>query len=194
LFLGFFDCGGQSVSPAVGRRNHHCPGPDSVLPWSLHAYAVGNPRWAFWRRCEVAGRTDAALSEAGLIFEYLGYMLAGGLPGVLIGSAISLQAQNVPLRAKGSYFAALWFHYRGDGGAQSSIVCGFRPIQQGQCPRPGSRWLPLITSSSDWGRKSALFRSAGAGRDRGSLVLLANHSSGQSRTSGGYRSVLRSVP
>jgi uncharacterized membrane protein YfcA len=97
-------------------------------------------------------------------FRVLAYMLAGGLPGVLVGSAI-LGKLNTPGR-QGVLYAALG----------STIVLmaalnlyrlwlrpAFQPIQD------GSRWLPFITLPIG---AEVGFSSAGAGA-LGSLVLLA---------------------
>src|SRR5258708_40239824 len=91
-------------------------------------------------------------------------MVAGGLPGVLIGSAI-LSKLNVPSR-QGILFAAL--------GSTIVLMAALnlyrlwvrpthKPIQD------GSRWLPLITLPIG---AEVGFSSAGAGA-MGSLVLLA---------------------
>src|ERR1700676_3043912 len=97
-------------------------------------------------------------------FRVLGYMLAGGLPGVLIGSML-LAKLNTPAR-QGILYAVLG----------STIVLmaavnlyrlwlrpASRPIQD------GSRWLPLVTLPIG---AEVGFSSAGAGA-LGSLVLLA---------------------
>ena len=97
-------------------------------------------------------------------FRVLGYMLAGGLPGVLIGSAI-LAKLNTPGR-EGILFALL--------GSTIVIMAAVnlyrlwvRPAQG--TPRDRSRWLPLITLPIG---AEVGFSSAGAGA-MGSLVLLA---------------------
>ena len=97
-------------------------------------------------------------------FRVLGYMLAGGLPGVVVGSAI-LSKLNVPSR-QGILFAAL--------GSTIVVMAALnlyrlwvrpthKPIQD------RSRWLPLITLPIG---AEVGFSSAGAGA-MGSLVLLA---------------------
>jgi uncharacterized membrane protein YfcA len=97
-------------------------------------------------------------------FSVLGYMLAGGLPGVVIGSAI-LSRLNTPGR-QGILFAAL--------GSTIVLMAAvnlyrlwLRPKHQSV--RDGSRWLPLITLPIG---AEVGFSSAGAGA-LGSLVLLA---------------------
>jgi uncharacterized protein len=97
-------------------------------------------------------------------FRVLGYMLLGGLPGVVIGSAI-LARMNTPGR-QGILFAAL--------GSTIVLMAAvnlyrlwLRPTHQSV--RDGSRWLPLITLPIG---AEVGFSSAGAGA-LGSLVLLA---------------------
>jgi len=97
-------------------------------------------------------------------FRVLGYMLAGGLPGVLIGSAL-LAKMNTPGR-QGILFAAL--------GSTIVIMAALnlyrlwlRPMHQPIHDR--SRWLPLATLPIG---AEVGFSSAGAGA-LGSLVLLA---------------------
>jgi len=97
-------------------------------------------------------------------FRVLGYMLAGGLPGVLIGSAL-LAKLNSPGR-QGILYAAL--------GSTIVLMAALnlyrlwlRPT--GQPVRDRSRWLPLITLPIG---AEVGFSSAGAGA-MGSLVLLA---------------------
>jgi hypothetical protein len=97
-------------------------------------------------------------------FRVLGYMLAGGLPGVLIGSVL-LAKLNTPGR-QGILFAAL--------GSTIVLMAALnlyrlwlRPTQQPV--RDRSRWLPLITLPIG---AEVGFSSAGAGA-LGSLVLLA---------------------
>jgi len=96
-------------------------------------------------------------------FRVLGYMLAGGLPGVLVGSAL-LAKLNTPDR-QGILFAAL--------GSTIVLMAALnlyrlwlrpasKPIQD------RSRWLPLITLPIG---AEVGFSSAGAGA-MGSLVLL----------------------
>jgi len=97
-------------------------------------------------------------------FRVLGYMLAGGLPGVLVGSLL-LTKLNTPGR-QGILFAAL--------GSTIVLMAAvnlyrlwLRPAQQPV--RDRSRWLPLITLPIG---AEVGFSSAGAGA-LGSLVLLA---------------------
>ena len=97
-------------------------------------------------------------------FRVLRYMLAGGLPGVLIGSAI-LAKLNTPGR-QGILYAAL--------GSTIVLMAAInlyrlwlRPAHQ--ATRDRSRWLPLITLPIG---AEVGFSSAGAGA-LGSLVLLA---------------------
>ncbi|MBZ5607067.1 MAG: sulfite exporter TauE/SafE family protein [Acidobacteriia bacterium] len=97
-------------------------------------------------------------------FRVLGYMLAGGLPGVLLGSAI-LAKLNIPSR-QGILYAAL--------GSTIVIMAAvnlyrlwLRPSEPGR--RDRSRWLPLITFPIG---AEVGFSSAGAGA-MGSLALLA---------------------
>lgn len=97
-------------------------------------------------------------------FRVLGYMLAGGLPGVLAGSII-LAKLNVPGR-QGILYAAL--------GSTIVLMAALnlyrlwlRPDQKPV--RDRSRWLPLITLPIG---AEVGFSSAGAGAV-GSLVLLA---------------------
>ena len=97
-------------------------------------------------------------------FRVLGYMLAGGLPGVVIGSAI-LTKLNTPGR-QGILFAAL--------GSTIVLMAALnlyrlwlRPTDQPV--RDGLRWLPVITLPIG---AEVGFSSAGAGA-LGSLVLLA---------------------
>lgn len=97
-------------------------------------------------------------------FRVLGYMLAGGLPGVLIGSVL-LAKLNAPGR-QGILFAAL--------GSTIVLMAALnlyrlwlRPTQQPV--RDRSRWLLLITLPIG---AEVGFSSAGAGA-LGSLVLLA---------------------
>ena len=96
-------------------------------------------------------------------FRVLGYMLAGGLPGVVIGSAI-LARMNTPGR-QGILFAAL-----GSTIVLMAAVNLYRLwLRPTQSVRDGSRWLPLITLPIG---AEVGFSSAGAGA-MGSLVLLA---------------------
>jgi len=97
-------------------------------------------------------------------FRVLGYMLAGGLPGVIVGSFI-LAKLNVPGR-QGILYAAL--------GSTIVIIAALnlyrvwlRPAQKPV--RDYARWLPLITLPIG---AEVGFSSAGAGA-LGSLVLLA---------------------
>lgn len=97
-------------------------------------------------------------------FRVLGYMLAGGLPGVLIGSVL-LAKMNTPGR-QGILFAAL--------GSTIVIMAALnlyrlwlRPAHQPVQDR--SRWLPLVTLPIG---AEVGFSSAGAGA-LGSLVLLS---------------------
>ena len=97
-------------------------------------------------------------------FRVLGYMLAGGLPGVLIGSVI-LANLNTPAR-QGILYAA-----RGSTivlmAALNLYRLWLRPAQHRA--KDGSRWLPLVTLPIG---AEVGFSSAGAGA-LGSLVLLA---------------------
>ena len=97
-------------------------------------------------------------------FRVLGYMLAGGLPGVIVGSFI-LAKLNVPGR-QGILYAAL--------GSTIVIIAALnlyrvwlRPAQKPV--RDYARWLPFITLPIG---AEVGFSSAGAGA-LGSLVLLA---------------------
>jgi hypothetical protein len=97
-------------------------------------------------------------------FGVLGYMLAGGLPGVIIGSLI-LGKLNTPAR-QGILYAAL--------GSTIVVMAAvnlyrlwLRPAREQT--RDWSRWLPLITFPIG---AEVGFSSAGAGA-MGSLVLLA---------------------
>jgi uncharacterized membrane protein YfcA len=97
-------------------------------------------------------------------FRVLGYMLTGGLPGVLLGSAI-LSRLNTPAR-QGALFAAL--------GSTIVIMATLnlyrlwlKPVREHR--RDRSRWLPLITFPIG---AEVGFSSAGAGA-LGSLALLA---------------------
>jgi uncharacterized protein len=97
-------------------------------------------------------------------FRVLGYMLVGGLPGVIIGSLL-LARLNTPGR-QGILFAAL--------GSTIVLMAALnlyrlwlRPVSQPVGDR--SRWLPLITLPIG---AEVGFSSAGAGA-LGSLVLLA---------------------
>ena len=97
-------------------------------------------------------------------FRVLGYMLAGGLPGVLLGSAI-LWRLNAPGR-EGILFAAL--------GSTIVVMAALNLYRLWLSPagtqtRDRSRWLPLITLPIG---TEVGFSSAGAGA-LGSLVLLA---------------------
>jgi uncharacterized membrane protein YfcA len=97
-------------------------------------------------------------------FRVLGYMLAGGVPGVIVGSFI-LARLNVPGR-QGILYAAL--------GSTIVVIAALnlyrmwlRPDQKPS--RDYSRWLPLIALPIG---TEVGFSSAGAGA-LGSLVLLA---------------------
>src|SRR5579864_2156889 len=97
-------------------------------------------------------------------FGVLGYMLAGGLPGVIVGSLI-LAKLNTPSR-QGILYAAL--------GSTIVVMAAvnlyrlwLRPAREQT--RDRSRWLPLITFPIG---AEVGFSSAGAGA-MGSLVLLA---------------------
>jgi uncharacterized protein len=97
-------------------------------------------------------------------FRVLGYMLAGGLPGVVLGSLL-LYKLNIPSR-EGILYAAL--------GTTIVVMAAFnlyrlwlRPAQPGR--RDRSHWLPLITLPIG---AEVGFSSAGTGA-MGSLVLLA---------------------
>jgi uncharacterized protein len=97
-------------------------------------------------------------------FRILGYMLAGGLPGVILGSLI-LTNLNTPSR-QGILYAAL--------GSTIVVMAAvnlyrlwLRPAREGT--RDRSHWLPLITFPIG---AEVGFSSAGAGA-MGSLVLLA---------------------
>jgi len=97
-------------------------------------------------------------------FRVLGYMLAGGLPGVLIGSLL-LAKLNTPGQ-QGILFAAL--------GSTIVVMAALnlyrlwlRPTHQ--AVRDRTRWLPVITLPIG---AEVGFSSAGAGA-LGSLVLLA---------------------
>jgi uncharacterized protein len=97
-------------------------------------------------------------------FRVLGYMLAGGLPGVIAGSFI-LARLNVPGR-QGILYAAL--------GSTIVVIAALNLyrlwLRPNQNPtRDYSRWLPLITLPIG---AEVGFSSAGAGA-LGSLVLLA---------------------
>jgi len=97
-------------------------------------------------------------------FRVLGYMLAGGIPGVLIGSFI-LARLNVPGR-QGVLYAAL--------GSTIVIMAALNLYRmwlrpEHQTLQDHSRWLPLITLPIG---AEVGFSSAGAGA-MGSLVLLA---------------------
>lgn len=97
-------------------------------------------------------------------FRVLGYMLAGGLPGVLLGSAL-LANLNTPER-QGILYAAL--------GSTIVVMAAFTLYKLWLQParpagRDRSRWLPLITLPIG---AEVGFSSAGAGA-MGSLVLLA---------------------
>jgi uncharacterized protein len=97
-------------------------------------------------------------------FRVLGYMLAGGLPGVLVGSFI-LAKLNVPGR-QGILYAAL--------GSTIVLMAALNLyrlwLRLDEKPtRDRSRWLPLITLPIG---VEVGFSSAGAGA-LGSLVLLA---------------------
>ncbi len=97
-------------------------------------------------------------------FRVLGYMLAGGVPGVLIGSAI-LAKLNTPGR-QGILFALL--------GSTIVVMAAVNLYRLWLRPadkpvRDRSRWLPLITLPIG---AEVGFSSAGAGAV-GSLVLLA---------------------
>ena len=97
-------------------------------------------------------------------FRVLGYMLAGGLPGVLIGSAL-LTKLNTPGR-QGILFAAL--------GSTIVLMAAINLYRLWLRPahkpvRDRSRWLPLVTLPIG---AEVGFSSAGAGA-LGSLSLLA---------------------
>ncbi len=96
-------------------------------------------------------------------FRILGYMLAGGLPGVFLGSML-LSSLNTPSR-QGILFATL--------GATIVFMAALNLyrlwLRPAQAPaRDRSRWLPLITLPIG---AEVGFSSAGAGA-LGSLVLL----------------------
>ncbi len=97
-------------------------------------------------------------------FRVLGFMLAGGLPGVLLGSVI-LSKLNVPGR-QGILYAAL--------GSTIVVMAALNLYRLWLNPareqtRDRSRWLPFITFPIG---AEVGFSSAGAGA-LGSLVLLA---------------------
>ncbi len=97
-------------------------------------------------------------------FRVLGYMLAGGVPGVIVGSLI-LAKLNVPGR-QGILYAAL--------GSTIVLIAALNLYRLWLRPdhkpaRDYSRWLPLITLPIG---AEVGFSSAGAGA-LGSLVLLA---------------------
>src|SRR5579871_2451813 len=97
-------------------------------------------------------------------FRVLGYMLAGGLPGVILGSAM-LSKLNTPAREP-ILFAAL--------GGTIAVMAALNLYRlwlnpSREATRDRSRWLPVITFPIG---AEVGFSSAGAGA-LGSLVLLA---------------------
>jgi len=97
-------------------------------------------------------------------FRVLGYMLAGGIPGVILGSAIlaklnTLGHQGILFAALGSTIVVM--------AAMNLYRLWLRPAASGT--RDRSRWLPWITFPIG---AEVGFSSAGAGA-MGSLVLLA---------------------